>query len=555
MAPRLVLALFAVGCGARTAPIERGSSAPAPADLVLMHGAVWTGDPARARASALAIRGEAIAFVGGDEQAAAWIGNQTRVVDLGGRSVWPGLTDGHAHPYMLGRAFVELDLHGAASPAEVAERVRMRIAEPQPGDRPPWIAGAGWNQALWQPPALPEHAALDQAAPDRPVWLHRSDGHAGWANAVAMRLAKVDAHTPDVPGGRIVRDAAGAPTGMFVDNAMGLIERAAPQPSDQEIEEALARALGHAASLGLTGVHDMGVAAKVEAAYRRLDAAGKLPVRVDGYVWMGEAERLLAYPRPTAHGRFALRGVKLFADGAIGSGGALFTQPYADEPQRSGTQVTPPARIEAITRRALAGGWQVATHAIGDRAVHDTLDAYARALAGAPPGHLPLRIEHAAVVQPADCARFGALGVTAGIQPLTDKLWPGAAAERRLGAARLPWYAAWRALAAGGARLVLGRDSPIDRLDPLEGIRHAAERADGGSDASQRLTLAEAVAAYTGGPAFAIGEARSRGRIAPGFAADLTVLDRAVDPDGAAAQLDGAHAAMTIVAGQVVFQR
>jgi predicted amidohydrolase YtcJ len=497
-----------------------------PADLVLRGGEIRTMDPARPIARAIAIRGEKIVAL--DD---VTIGPKTRVIELHGATVIPSLTDAHAHLSGLGLSLLDADLHGCKSADECAKRAAA--AKPSQGD---WIIGEGWDQNLFPDAKFPTHAPLDTIP--HPVYLNRVDGHASWANAAAMRLARIDRNTKDPPGGKIVRDERGEPTGIFVDAARKLVQRVMPAVSRAELEAAILRAQDVALSVGLTEVHTMGADAATIAAYEQLAREGKLRIRVYAYASAVEAERLLARAPDRSVGMFTLRGIKLFADGALGSRGARLLAPYADDPQNSGLELTSGEKITAIARAAVAKGWQVTTHAIGDRANRDVLDAYAAAGVGAAQR---FRIEHAQVVAPGDFARFAKLGVIASMQPThatSDMAW----AEARIGKERLKGAYAWRTMLSDQVRLAFGSDFPVEKPDVVAGIVAAVKR--GNWTMEQHLTLDEALAAFTTGAAYAAFEEKWRGTAAPGMAADLTVLDGKF-PDW--------KPTMTIVAGQIAW--
>jgi predicted amidohydrolase YtcJ len=510
------------------------------ADLVLRGGDILTQDPAHPHARAVAVRGGTIVAVGDDAAVAPLIGPKTRVIALHGRAVVPALTDAHAHLVGLGLARAGADLRACASPTECARR-----AAAAPSNRGAWVLGRGWDQNRFPDAQFPTHAALDAVAPDRPLFLDRVDGHAGWANAKAMQLAGITRATADPPGGRIVRDAAGEPTGIFVDNAMELVARAVPAPTAAEIEAAILRAQDLALAEGLTEVHEMGISVRTADVYRRLAASGRLAVRVYAFASADDADRLLAQPpaHATPGARFTLRGIKLYSDGALGSRGAALLAPYSDDPQNRGLVLTPQARLDELSRRAVQAGWQLAVHAIGDRGNRMALDAFAAA--GVGPAQR-FRIEHAQVVALDDIPRFAKLGVIASMQPthaVSDSPW----AEKRLGPQRLKGAYAWRRFAQAGARLAFGSDFPIEDVSVVAGIRASVERA--GWTVDQHLTLDETLAAFTTGAAYAAFEESWRGRAAPGMAADLTIFD------GPAATLPHAHVDATIVAGHVVYER
>ncbi|MDB4967894.1 MAG: putative secreted protein [Myxococcales bacterium] len=510
-----------------------------PADLVLRNGDVLTQDPAHPHARAVAVRGDQIVAVGDDAAVAALVGAGTRVIDLHGRAVVPALTDAHAHLSGLGFALAEVDLRGVASAAECARRA---AAAAEKSSRP-WIIGRGWDQNRFADKAFPTHAALDHIA--RPVFFERIDGHAGWANAEAMKRAGITRATTDPAGGRIVRDAAGEPTGIFVDNAMSLVDHAIPTATDAEIEAAILRAQEVVAAQGLTGIHDMGVGLGTLAVYHRLAAAGRLKIRVYALGSAADADTLLAQPpaKSAPRAMLSVRGIKLYADGALGSRGAALLAPYSDDAKNSGLEIMPAATIEALSRRAVAAGWQVAIHAIGDRGNRNALDAFMRA--GVKPAQR-FRIEHAQVVALGDIPRFAKLGLIASMQPThatSDSPW----AEARLGKERVKGAYAWRRMLEAHVPLAFGSDFPVEEPSLVAGLRAGVERA--GWTVDQKLTLDETLRAFTTGAAYAAFEEAWRGRAAPGMAADLTIFD------SPAATLTRARVDVTIVGGKVIYER
>ena len=549
-------ALAMVGCAPRA---EAPAANAAAADLVLRNGAIATMDTAAPRARAIAVRAGRIVALGDDADVRAFIGPHTRVVDLAGRSVVPALTDAHAHLYGLGLALARVDLRGCTSPDACAARARDAA---DAADE--WILGRGWDQNLFEGKAFPVHATLDAVAKERPVWLRRVDGHAGWANAVAMRRAGITRDTPDPSGGRVVRDASGEATGVFVDNAMDLVEHVMPSPSPAARQRAILRGQAHVLARGLTEVHEMGIDDATADAYRELEHAGKLCVRVYAFASGDDAasiERALARaPEPSRpDARFAMRGVKLYADGALGSRGAALLEPYSDDPGNVGLVITPPDLLERTAKRALERGFQIAVHAIGDRANHMVLDAYARAGCASARDHR-FRIEHAQIVALTDIARFRELGVIASMQPMhatSDMPW----AEARVGRSRLPGAYAWRRFLDAGVTLIGGSDFPVEEVEPLGGnVFAAVTRTDargeprGGWLPDQRLSLEEALRAFTVSASFGAFEEAWRGRAAVGQVADLTVLDRDVLGSDFF-ELRRARVDLTIVGGHVEFER
>ena len=523
--------------------------------MVLVGGAIMTMDPAQPHATAVAVRQGQIAYVGDDAGARAWIGPSSRVIDLAGRTVTPGLVDGHAHLYELGAAMEGVALGAAASEQAAAALVAESAAALAPGE---WLTGRDWDQNRWQPAVFPTRASLDAAVPDRPVALRRVDGHAMWVNGAALALAGITAETRDPPGGRIVRDGAGAPTGVLVDTAMDLVDRVMPAVSDEARARRIRKAAAVAVAAGLTGVHEMGIDPATVAVYRRLAAAGELPLRVYAFLSydpamidnLSEHDRVLEQPGSL----FSARGIKVYVDGALGSRGAALLEPYDDDPGNHGLVITGADELARAVAWAAASGWQLGVHAIGDRANRMVLDAYAQVIQAQPGKDLRFRVEHAHVVALADIARFGALGVLASMQPThatSDMPW----AEQRVGAARISGAYAWRKILDAGGRIVGGSDFPVEAVPPRLGLYAAVTRQDpsgqpaGGWYAGERLTLEEAVRIFTVEPAYASFAEHRRGRVAVGLDADLTVFDRALAAD---ASLLATEIEMTIVAGRVV---
>jgi hypothetical protein len=519
--------------------------------LILVGGQVRTLDPARPTATALAIAGPRIVAVGSDADVRALAGPGTRVIDLRGAAVLPGLVDAHCHLYGLGADLEHVSLRGLRS-----ERDAARALEPAARARPPgeWVIGRGWDQNLWPEAQFPSRRSLDAAYPGRPILLTRVDGHAAWVSSAALAAAGITAATRDPAGGKIERDARGEPTGLLIDNAVALVEAAVPAPPPAVIARRIRAAARRAVAAGLTGVHEMGIDDATAAVYRELAARGELPLRVTAYL-AGDAAQLarLRQPPAPAVGRFSMRGVKLYADGALGSRGARLGADYDDDPGNRGLWVTAPESLAAAVGVATAAGWQVAVHAIGDAAVSAVLDAVLAA-ARAHPGDLRPRIEHLQVVAPADWDRLVEARAIASMQPThatSDMPW----AERRVGA-RIAGAYAWRTVIERGIPLAAGSDFPVEEVSPLLGLYAAVTRQDGAGAPSggwypaQRLTLEEAIAAFTSGAAYAERAERARGMLAPGRDADVTVLD---GPLAADRSLLARRAQLVIVGGEVVY--
>ncbi len=443
-------------------------------------------------------------------------------------TVIPGLIDAHGHLLGLGLALQRADLVDTRDVAAIVERVRAKAQDLGKGD---WLLGRGWDQNDWPEQAFPNRAPLDEAFGERPVWLERIDGHAGWANGKALALAGITRDTPDPEGGQILRDESGEPTGVLIDNAMLLVERIVPKPDAAQKRRAYAQAMAAAARAGLTGVHDAGVSREDLAVLKAMADEGALPIRVyamaDGdSVALADLCRDGAYAH--ASGRLEMRAVKYYADGALGSRGAALLAPYADAPGSRGLMLQSDEALRALVERAAGCGVQPAVHAIGDRANRVLLDVYA----GLDPGlrsTLRPRVEHAQIVDPADLPRFAALGVIASMQPTpatSDMPW----AQARVGADRLRGAYAWRQLTASGAALAFGSDFPVERVEPLPGLYAAVTRQDaqgepeGGWLPKERLGFAEALAGFTLGAAHAGHAEDDLGSLEPGKRADFVVL-------------------------------
>ncbi|MGO9914547.1 MAG: amidohydrolase family protein [Isosphaeraceae bacterium] len=532
-----------------------------PADLIVKVKRIWTGDPANPWAEAIAARGGAIAAVGKIAEVMAFRGPSTRVIDRPGAFALPGLIDAHGHMEALGASHDEIDLRGIASLTEVARRVKERI-EARPGDS--WITGRNWDQSLWPGGEFPTAAVLDAVAPTRPVWLERVDGHAGWANAEGMRRAKVTRDTQAPQSGQIIRGPAGMPTGVFVDGAMSLVQKAVPEPSRADVKRRLLTAQRLVLEAGLTCVHDAGISRRAAEIYREIDRAGQLVARIYGMALPPEGNEAAFVSQPpqaaSAAARFELRAIKLFIDGAMGSRGALLFEPYHDDPANSGLLLLEPKRLEEATKAALQHGWQVCTHAIGDKGNALVLEAYAAARKAVPQARDPrLRIEHAQVVRKDDVARFAALGVIASMQPShasDDMRW----ADARLGPGRADGAYAWRWFMDAKVPLACGSDFPVEIVNPFWGIYAGITRQDaqgkpaGGWHPDQLLTLEETLRGFTAGAAHAAFADDRLGILKTGFRADVTVVDRdlfEVKPN----ELLATRVLGTIVDGRVAFER
>jgi len=539
------------------------------ADLVLVHGKIWTENPKQPEVEAVAIQGSRIVGVGDSESILKLAGPTTRVVNLKGHRVVPGFNDAHVHFYMGGDGITSVQLLGAVS----AEEFRKRIAEFARG-RPKgeWILNGNWDHERWTPANLPTHQLIDDVTKDNPVFVNRSDGHMCLANALAMKLAGVDRNTKDVPGGVIVRDADGNPSGIFKDAAKSLIERAQPHPTMEHILSALKAAQDYATENGVTSVQDMGVftaqgvdtMADVIRGYQTLEKRGELLVRVSTHLPLVDWKRLASAGIMANFGTEKLQvgALKSFADGSLGSTTAWFFEPYSDAPNTSGIpspELLHPNRMYEEMRNADKAGLQLAVHAIGDRAIRAILDMFERLEREEGITDRRLRIEHAQHVSPADIPRFAKLHVIASMQPyhaIDDGRW----ADKRIGPERVKTTYAFRSLLDAGAVLAFGSDWFVAPMNPLVGIYAAATRRtlDGkhpnGWVPQQKISVAEAVHAYTMGSAYASLEDGTKGSIEPGKLADLAVLSDDifnVDP----VEIKNAKIQMTIFDGKVIFER
>jgi predicted amidohydrolase YtcJ len=535
------------------------------ADLVLTNGRIYTVDNARPAASAIAVRGGRVLFVGSDGEARVLAGPSTQVIDLNGATVVPGIVDAHAHLLGLGNMLQRVNLAGSKSYDEVIARVKAWAKDVRPGE---WIQGRGWDQNRWPTKQFPTHEVLSRAFPNNPVVLGRIDGHALLANARAMELAHVTAATVDPSGGRVVRLPTGAPSGVFVDNAMSLINRAIPAATRADTRKAIIAAITEANRWGLTGIHDPGEDAETIDIYEELAKAGNYNLR--NYVMLsdpGEAGSAAALRNPYIQrgpqsalydGHLWIRAIKLYADGALGSRGAALLAPYSDEPGNSGLLVSRPEHIQAWAETALRLGFQVNVHAIGDRGNRIVLDAFDSALKKTPKADHRFRIEHAQVLSPEDIPRFAKLGVIPSMQAThqtSDMRW----AEARVGPQRIRGAYAWRSLLNTGVVIPNGTDFPVEEVNPILTFHAAVTRQDptnwptGGWYPEQKMTREEALQSMTIWPAYAGFQESILGSLTPGKYADFVVLDRDIMhvPD---AEILGTRVISTWIGGKRVYE-
>ncbi len=553
LAPLLGLALAAaVGC--------RPQPARTAADLVVTHAKIWTGDASRPEAEAVAVRGDRIVAVGTADEMAAWAGPATRVIDAAGARVVPGFNDSHVHFVGGGLQLDYVDLRDAPTPQEFARRIGERAQTTPAGE---WVLGGDWDDQNWTPPALPARELIDAVTPGTPVFVNRFDGHMALANTVALTLAGVTEATADPPGGQIVRDAQGRPTGVLKDAAMGLVNKMIPALTRERRLRAIRRALAHAASLGVTSVRDMGPDAGDMAAYAELAERGELTARLSvapsELQW--EAQAHLGIRRGFGSPFYRLGAVKGFADGSLGSTTAYFFEPYTDAPSQRGLLADEMIPIEGMQARltgADAAGLQLCIHAIGDQAISIVLDLFEGVERANGLQDRRFRIEHAQHVAPKDFNRFASLKVIAAVQPyhaIDDGRWAG----RRIGPERIKTTYPFRTFLDRGVRLALGSDWPVAPLSPILGIYAAVTRATldgknpGGWVPEQKITVAEAVRGYSETAAFAEFEEGDKGTIAAGKLGDMVILSDDIfhiEP----ARIRGVTVRTTIVGGKIVYE-
>ena len=538
---------------------------PKPADVVFLNGNIYTGSDQQPRAEAVAIEGERVVFVGSTADARKRTGEQTRTIDLEGRTVLPGLTDAHCHIFGVGEREMTLNLEGSNTREQFLARVKERVAQTTRGE---WVTGRGWIETFWNPPQFPTAAELDEIAPENPVFLTRADGHAAVANAAALRIAGITADTPAPFGGEILKDkTTGAPTGMLVDHATDLVEKHLPPATAADKERALLLGARRSIELGWCQVQNPGSDLEEVEIMRRAFDSGKLKLRIyNGVSGPGPAADRLLTDGPviaTNGGRFSQRTIKFYADGALGSRGAALLEKYADA-DSSGFLTNTEENLRPLFEKALRRGIQVQTHAIGDRGNRFVLDLYEAAFKAVPPAERKVpkprwRIEHAQIVSPLDIPRFAKLGVIPSMQPshaIGDLFF----APSRLGNERLTGAYAWQSLIKSGAIIPAGSDAPVERGEPMIEFYAAVARKDQkgfsaeGWHPEQAVSREQALKMFTAWPAFAAFEEKDKGSIEVGKLADLTVLSADVmkiPPP----EILKTRCTMTVIAGEIVYER
>lgn len=559
----ILLLLLSVGCEQRYDP----------ADMIIRGGKIYTVDDGQPVVEAVAVKGNKIIFVGSERAVERYEGENTRIIDLAGRIMTPGFIEGHGHIMGVGYNEVELDLMAVKSYDELVEQVRIAVGKSRPGE---WIVGRGWHQDKWD--TLPEkmvkgfqtHHALSAVSPDNPVFLSHASGHAALANARAMEIAGVNQLSREQlrgsgvsDGGEIVRDDLGNPTGIFNERAMGLIAEHIPERAAEDDRKALGLALKACHGNGITSFHDAGASASRIALFKEFREAGKLNVRL--YVMLG-GHKLAAQwysrgPEIDPDHWLTIRAIKLSCDGALGSRGAWLLEPYTDRPGFHGMATISMDTVLEVARKALKHGFQVCSHAIGDRANREVLDRYEAAFQENPsnPDHR-FRIEHAQHLNPADIPRFAALGVIPAMQAIhmsSDRPW----AIERLGARRIKEGAyMWQSLLKTGARIVNGTDAPVEPLNPLPSFYASVTRKtlrgfpEGGFEPEEKMTRAQALQSYTLDAAFGAFQDEMLGSVEVGKFADFAIFSKDIMTIDAEEILQ-AEAVMTIVGGEVVYER
>lgn len=546
---------------------------PDPADQVFINGIVYTVDEANPQVEAVAVKDGLILAVGTTEEIQKFVGSDTEVIDLAGKTMTPGIIESHAHLMGIGYNKLEIDLMGVKTYEELIQKVAEAAAVAKPGD---WITGRGWHQDKWL--KMPEkvvkgfqtHDALSAVSPNNPVYLAHASGHASFVNQKAMDLAGItplrsETPTQEVEGGEVLRDELGNPTGVLVERASALVVKLIPETTPEKDEEALTLALQELAEKGITSFHDAGSGQEVIDLVQKFQKEGKLTARMYIMLTGRQPDLLEAWykkgPMIDPNHWVTVRSIKLNCDGALGPWGAWLLEDYSDKPGHRGHETLPMSVVTEVSEKALPLGFQVCSHAIGDRANQEILDRYEAAFAKFPSAKdHRFRIEHAQHLHPDDIPRFGKLGVIAAMQAIhlsSDRPW----AIDRLGEKRIIDGAyVWQSLFKTGARIANGTDAPVEPVDPLPSFYASATRKtlqglpEGGYEGDQKMTRAQALKSYTLDGAYAEFEEKFKGSIEVGKAADFTVYDKNIMeiPED---EILEAKVQLTVVGGKVVYQK
>lgn len=529
-------------------------------DAVYVNGTVYTVDDKNPKATAFAVKGDKFVKVGSDAEVMALGGRRTEVIDLQGKTVLPGLIDAHIHFSGIGEAKMRLDAFWKPK-QEILDSVAAAYKQAKKGE---WIQGRGWNQEVWTPAVFPTKEDLDKIAPDIPVYLGRTDGHAAWVNSKALEIGGVTKTTPNPQGGEIIRDANGEATGVLIDTARALVSKHIPLLNKDRVLESLIRAQEELVSLGLTGGHDAGCDLAMIDMMKGLYESGKLYVRLnerlripDGSTELHEEFYAAGKQIGLYDNRLTVRGIKISVDGALGSRGALMLKPYSDRPDSVGVVRVPADRLYAQVKRARQAGFQVSTHAIGDGGNRMVLDAYEKVLKEMPDADHRWRIEHAQVVALEDIPRFAQLGIIPSMQTVhatSDKNM----AENRVGPDRIKGAYAWRKFLKTGVVIPNGTDAPVELVNPFHGLFAAVSRQSrdgkpaGGWYPEEKMTREEALKSYTLWPAYAAFEEKIKGSIEEGKLADFVVIDRDYMTCGES-EIKDIRALQTVIGGKSVY--
>jgi predicted amidohydrolase YtcJ len=536
-----------------------------PADLIFINGNVYTVNERQPRAQAIAVKGDRIIFVGSNADAKKYQAAATRVIDLHGATVMPGMTDAHYHFLGVGQREMNLNLEGITNLEDFLAKVKARVDQAKPGE---WVVGRGWIETFWKPPVFPTRWDLDKISPHNPVFLTRADGHGAVANTAALKLGNVTKETKDPFGGQILRDkASGEPNGMLLDNAQGFVARHIPAGARGSDEQAALLANERSVMLGWTQVQDPGGSYEDVELYKKLYGEGKLKIRIYKAVYGpgSQAQRLLREgPIIEAYGnRLNLRAIKVVSDGALGSRGAALLAPYSDAPDSKGFLRVKDEDLLPMLKEALQKGIQVETHAIGDYANRFVLDEYEKALQAVPKSQRKIaeprwRIEHSQIVNPTDLPRFAKLGIIPSMQP-SHAIGDLHFAPSRLGMERLKGAYAWNSFIESGVIVPGGSDAPVERGEPMIEFYAAVARKDvrgfsgEGWHPEEKVTREQALKMFTIWPAYGAFEENIRGSIEVGKLADLTVLSADIMkiPE---MEILKTHCVMTVIGGEIVYK-